>query len=210
MRIGHMLRASRVLRASAGAALLAAALSGRGAAQDARRAEGGAQWWLATRHYQLITTYDRLTDSTRVTAVLRQPSSAFGLGSRGWLDVSFTHPGRALRTRPEFVVFALESFTPARGGWAFARPRDLTVEAPAAPTLRVPAAQYVKRRVRLFDSGRRESISFRVPVREFLALAAMPKVTLRVGDWKLRLEGERLEMLREVARRLAPVSHPAR
>ncbi|MGH7483428.1 MAG: hypothetical protein ACRELV_14845, partial [Longimicrobiales bacterium] len=100
--------------------------------------------------YEVTTIHDRLTDSTRVTVALKGSSRRFGLGSRVWLDVSFTYAGRQLTVPPEAVVLTLASFTPARGGWAFAHPQKLRVQSGHTVRLEVPAAEYEKLRVGLF------------------------------------------------------------
>ena len=96
-------------------------------AQDFRAHLGG------RASYQVTTLYDRVTDSTRVMVSLPASTRPFGLGSRVWLDAHFTFPGRRLQAAPEFVVLTLESWTPSRGGWAFAHPAKLRVESEWTP-----------------------------------------------------------------------------
>jgi hypothetical protein len=160
--------------------------------------------------YEISTIYDRLTDSTRVSVALKGSSRPFGLGSRIWLDVSFTHPGPRLTVSPEAVVLTLRSFTPARGGWAFAHPERLRVVSGESVKLELPAAQYEKLRVGLFDAGRREMLSFRIPTKELVAMAAEPELELKAGNARMRLRGRALDMLRDVTRRLKPAGPEAR
>jgi hypothetical protein len=160
--------------------------------------------------YEVSTIHDRLTDSTRVSVALKGSSRPFGLGSRIWVDVSFTHSGPRLTVPPEAVVLTLESFTPARGGWAFAHPERLRVKSGESVRLELPAAEYEKLPVGLFDVGRREMLSFRIPTGQFVAMAAEPELELKAGNASMRLRGRAMEMLREVARRLRPASAGAR
>jgi hypothetical protein len=145
-----------------------------------------------------------------VVATIATTSRRFGLGSRVAVDVSYSYPGRRLTTSPEWVLVTMESFTPARGGWAFARPRPLEVRSGGALKLQVPPAEYRKQPVRLFDAGRRESLSFRVPPAEFLTLASEPGLTLEVGGASIRLKGRPMETLRALAQRLKPVTGTGR
>ncbi len=156
--------------------------------------------------HEVSTTYDRLTDSTRVSVALNGSSRPFGLRSRIWLDVSFTHPGPRLTVLPEAVVVTLRSFTPARGGWAFAHPERLRVVSGESVKLELPAAAYEKLRVGLFDAGRREMLSFRIPTGQFVAMATEPELELKAGNARMRLRGRAMEMLRAVSRRLKPAS----
>jgi hypothetical protein len=160
--------------------------------------------------YDVSTIYDRLTDSTRVAIGVRGRSRPFGLGSRVWLDVSFTYAGRRPTVPPEAVSLTLRSFTPARGGWAFSRPQDLRILSGKTLKLEVPAAEYEKLRVGLFDAGRREVLSFRIPTQQFVAMAAEPELELKAGNARMRLRDRQMEMLRDVARRLMPAAAEAR
>lgn len=160
--------------------------------------------------YEVNTIYHRLTDSTRLTVGLKKSSRPFGLRSRVWLDVSFTHSGPRLMVPPESIVLTLVSFTPARGGWAFAHPQRLRVVSGESVKLEVPAAEYEKLRVGLFDAGRREMLSFRIPTEEFVAMAAEPELELKAGNARMRLRGRAMDMLRDVARRLKPAGAEAR
>ncbi len=137
-------------------------------------------------------------------SVSRPRSRPFGLGSRVWLDLSFTHQGVRLTAPLEAVVLTFDSFTPARGGRAFARPQLLRVHSGRSVKLEVPAARYAKRRVRLLDKRRREELSFRIPTRQFTTLAAKPEIEFRVRNASIRFHDRRMEMLREVVRRLTP------
>jgi len=148
--------------------------------------------------------YDRVADSTRTIAVLPPSPRRFGLGSRVSLDVSYTYSGRRLTTPPEWLTISFESFTPARGGWAFGRPRPLEIRSLGAWKLEVSPAEYRKQPVHLFDAGRRERLSFRVATSAFLMLAAEPELSLKAGPAVMRLRGRRMELLRLVAKRLGP------
>jgi hypothetical protein len=163
----------------------------------------------AERH-RLLQLYDRVTDSSRVVATIATTSRRFGLGSRVAVDVSYTYPGRDLTVSPEWVIITMESFTPARGGWAFARPRALKVRSDGALKLQVPPAEYRKQPVRLFDAGRRELLSFRISPAEFLALVSETELSLEVGGASIRLKRGRMEILRGLAGRLKPVVETGR
>ena len=152
--------------------------------------------------YQVLTTYDRLADSTRVTVVLEESSRPTGLGSRAWLDASFSYSGAQLTAPPEEIVLTLESFTPARGGWAFSRRQKLRVRSGKSLQLELPNIEYLRRPVGLFDSGRREALSFRIPAERFAALLSEPELEFKAGNAKIRFRQENMEMLREVVRRM--------
>jgi hypothetical protein len=156
----------------------------------------------ADNSYVMTKLYDRVTDSTRVAASLSSSSRPFGLGSRVWLLASVTFPGRRLLAPPAFVVLSLESWTPSRGGWAFARPRELRVEAGKTRLATIPAAEYVKRPVHLFDRGRREELSFRIEPEEFAALARQPELVMKAGSATVRLDERRMERLRALVREM--------
>jgi hypothetical protein len=145
-----------------------------------------------------------------VVATIATTSRRFGLGSRVAVDVSYTYPGRDLTVSPEWVIITMESFTPARGGWAFARPRALKVRSDGALKLQVPPAEYRKQPVRLFDAGRRELLSFRISPAEFLALVSETELSLEVGGASIRLKRGRMEILRGLAGRLKPVVEAGR
>jgi hypothetical protein len=158
----------------------------------------------AAKAYQLVVIHDRGTDSSRVTAAFTASSKPFGLDSRAWLDLSFTFAGVRLIAAPPFVVLTIESWTPARGGWAFAHPESLHIRSGDSIRLDVPATGYVKRRVHLFDSGRREALWFNIPSTDFARLAGAPELSFRAGNARFRVR-QRMEMLREVIRRMTPV-----
>jgi hypothetical protein len=149
----------------------------------------------AENSFAVSRLYDRVTDSTRVAAVLSSSSRPFGLGSTAWLLAAFTFPGRQLQAPPALVVLSLESWTPSRGGWAFARPRELRVETGKTRLTTIPAAGYVKRPVHLFDRGRREELSFRIEPGEFAALARQPELVMKAGSATVRLDKRRMERL---------------
>jgi hypothetical protein len=158
----------------------------------------------AAVEYQVTTTYDRIMDSTRVSTVILPRSRSFGLGSWVSVDAAITFAGRHATESTGPVVLTFESFTPSGGGWAFARPQQLRVRSGNAVQLEIPPAEYVKRPVHVFDAGRRESLSFRVPTEEFAALAAQPELKLKVGKANVRLQERRMAVLRELAQRIKP------
>jgi hypothetical protein len=153
--------------------------------------------------YRIAVVHDRLTDSTRLSASFTASSQPFGLDSRAWLDLSFSFPGVRLIAAPAVVVLAIESWTPGRGGWAFAHPQMLHIQSGDSIRLAVPPTGYMKRRVHLFDSGRQEVLWFDIPSAEFTRLAGAPELILRAGNARIRVR-ERMEMLREVLRRMTP------
>jgi hypothetical protein len=157
----------------------------------------------AANTYRVAVVHDRLTDSTRVSASFTATSKPFGLDSRAWLDLSFTFPGAHLVTPPPAVVLTIESWTPGRGGWAFAHPEWLRIESGDSIRLEFPAAGYLKRRVHLFDTGRQEVLWFDIPSSDFTRLAGAPELLLTAGRARFRVR-ERMEMLHEVLRRMTP------
>ncbi|MFL5495204.1 MAG: hypothetical protein ACJ8DC_12545 [Gemmatimonadales bacterium] len=158
----------------------------------------------AANAYQIAVVHDRVTDSSRVSASFTATSKPFGLDSRAWLDLSFAFPGARLVTPPPAVVLTIESWTPARGGWAFAHPERLRIESGDSIRLEFPAAGYLKRRVHLFDTGRREVLWFDIPSSDFTRLAGAPELIFRAGRARFRVR-ERMEMLHEVLRRMTPL-----
>jgi hypothetical protein len=119
-----------------------------------------------------------------------------------WLYAYFTHPGPRLVSPPAFVILPFDSWTPARGGWAFARLRTLRIESGKGRLLDIPAAEYVKRPVRLFDTGRREMLAFRIDAGALSVPARRPEPLLQAGNAQLRLRGHGMTMIRELFRRM--------
>jgi hypothetical protein len=154
--------------------------------------------------YRIAVVHDRLTDSTRLSASFTASSQPFGLDSRAWLDLSFSFAGVRLIAAPAFVALTIESWTPGRGGWAFAHPQSLHIESGDSIRLDVPATGYAKRRVHLFDSGRQDVLWFDIPSADFTRLAEAPELIFRVGNARIRAH-QRMEMLREVLRRMTPL-----
>jgi hypothetical protein len=153
--------------------------------------------------YQVAVIHDRIADSSRVTAVFTGSSREFGLDSRAWLGLSFSYPGIRVSSSPAFLTLTLEAWTPARGGWAFAHPESLRVRSGDSLRLEFPPAGYAKRRVHVLDSGRREELWFDIPSRDFTRLARAPELLFVAGRARFRVR-ERMEMLREVLRRMTP------
>jgi hypothetical protein len=160
--------------------------------------------------HSIIALYDRITDSTRVTVPLGESARRFGLGSKVWAYAYVAFRGRRLPEPASDVVLAFESWTPARGGWAFAHAEALEVRSGRLRLADVPAAEYVKRRVRLFDSGRREALSFRVPLTELAALAEHPGLILKVGRATVRLDQRRMARVRALVDRMRPAAVESR
>ena len=154
--------------------------------------------------YRIAVVHDRLADSTRLSASFTASSKPFGLDSRAWLDLSFSFAGVRLIATPAFVALAIESWTPGWGGWAFAHPQSLHIHSGDSIRLDVPATGYMKRRVHLLDSGRQEVLWFDIPSTDFTRLAAAPELILRAGNARIRVR-QRMEMLREVLRRMTPL-----
>ena len=148
-------------------------------------------------HSDMVSrVYDRVTDSTLVAAALSSTSRPFGLGSTAWLLASFSFPGRRLLAPPAFAELSLESWTQSRGGWAFAHPRELRVEAGKTRLATIPASEYVKRPVYVFDRGRREELAFRIRAEQLAALAGQPELVLKAGGATIRLDTRRMAKLR--------------
>lgn len=97
-----------------------------------------------------------------------------------------------------------ESFTPSRRGWAFARPQQLRIRSGDAVMLEVSPSEYIKRPVHLFDSGRRDALSFRIPAQQFAALASKPEIKLKAGNASVRLDERRMGVLREFVQSISP------
>jgi hypothetical protein len=157
-----------------------------------------------SRGYQVTKIYDKETDSTRVTFTVLGSSRPFGLKSRAWIDLSFTYPGRRLTSPPQVVFLTLESFTPSRGGWAFARPQELRIACADAEKLRLAPVRYQKLTVHLFDSGRREVLSFRIPASQIVTLAGEELLNVEAGRAKLRFRERRMAMLRQLVAMMTP------
>ena len=153
---------------------------------------------------RIATVHDRLADSTRVSAAFSVSSKPFGLDSRAWLDLSFTFSGARVVTPPAALVLTIESWTPRRGGWAFAHPESLHIQSGDSIRLEFPAAGYLKRRVHLFDMGRAEVLWFDIPLSDFTRLAAAPELLLSAGRARFRVR-EGMELLHEMLRRMTPL-----
>jgi hypothetical protein len=158
----------------------------------------------AANAYRVAVVHDRLTDTTRVSASFTASSKPFGLDSRAWLDLSFAFLGARLVTPPSVLVLTVESWTPGRGGWAFAHPESLHIQSGDSIRLELPAAGYLKRPVRLFDTGRQEVLWFDIPSSAFTRLAAAPELVFKAGRAQFRVR-ERMEMLHELLRRMKPL-----
>ena len=154
--------------------------------------------------YRVAVVHDRLTDSSRLTASFTGSSKPFGLGSRAWLDLSFSFAGARLVSPPSSLVLTIESWTPSRGGWAFAHRVPLQIQSGDSIRLEFPPAGYLKRQVHLFDTGRREVLWFDIPSSDFTLLAGAPELIFTAGRARFRVR-ERMEMLREVLRRMTPL-----
>jgi len=152
--------------------------------------------------YQPVTLYDRVADSTRVSLLLGHTPKPFGLGSTVWAHATFAFKGRRPPPRPTSAVVILDSWTPARGGWAFAHPQALQVRDGQARLATIPASQYVKRKVQLFDTGRREVLSFRVAADTLATLSRQPALTLRAGRAVVPLTARGMEALRILVREM--------
>ena len=166
-------------------------------------AQGSGPRRTAANAYRVAVVHDRVTDSTRVSTSLTASSKPFGRNSRAWLDLSFTFSGARLVTAPSALVLTIESWTPGRGGWAFAHPEPLHIQSGDSHRLEVPAAGYLKRRVHLFDTGRQEVLWFDIPSSDFTRLAAAPELLFTAGRARFRVR-ERMEMLHEMLRRMTP------
>jgi hypothetical protein len=158
--------------------------------------------------YCVHELYDRVADSTRGFVLLSARSRRFGLGSSVSADLSYSYRGRQLTATPLTVTLTLQSFTPSRGGWAFARPRPLDIRSPSSLRVQVKPAEYEKQRVRLFDAGRRELLSYRIHTTELARLATEPELSLKAGGAVFRLRGPRMALLREIVHRLRAADFP--
>jgi hypothetical protein len=156
------------------------------------------------RGYQVTTIYDRQTDSTRVTYTVSGASRPFGLKSRVWIDLAFVYPGRRLTSFPEAVTVTLVSFTPSRGGWAFARPHTLRIACADGEKVRVLPMRYERLPVHLFDPGRREALSFRLSVPDLLRLEGEELLDLKAGQATIRFREKRMAMLSDLIAQLTP------
>jgi hypothetical protein len=153
---------------------------------------------------QINTIYDRITDSTRVSVLILSRSRRFGLGSWVSLDASAAYAGRRPTRWPADVVLAFEAFTPSRGGWAFARRRELHIRSGDVTKLEVAPAEYVKHPVHFFDSGRRDALYFRIPTAQIATLASEAELTLKVGNANVRLDERRMAVLRKFVESVSP------
>jgi hypothetical protein len=153
---------------------------------------------------RVVALHDRLTDTTRVSALLPARSKPFGMDSRAWAGLSFSVRGTRLTNPPSFVVLTIESWTPARGGWAFPHPEPLLIRSGDSLRLEVPPAGYEKRRVHLFDTGRREMLWFNLAPSDMRCLARAPALLLKSGRAQFELRERGMEIVREVVRRMTP------
>jgi hypothetical protein len=175
---------------------------------DVATAQGFGPRSTVANAYRVTVVHDRVTDSTRVSASFTASSKPFGLDSRAWLDLSFAFLGTRLMTPPSALVLTVESWTPGRGGWAFAHPESLHIQSGDSIRLELPASGYLKRPVRLFDTGRQEVLWFDIPLSAFTRLAAAPELLFKAGRARFRVR-ERMEMMHELLRRMTPVERGA-
>jgi hypothetical protein len=153
---------------------------------------------------RVVALHDRVTDTTRVSALLPVRAKPFGLGSRAWVGLSFSVRGTRLTVPPSFVVLTIEGWTPARGGWAFAHPQALLIKSGDSLRLEVPPAGYEKRRVHLFDTGRREMLWFNLESTAMRRLAREAALVLKSGRAQFEVRDRGMEVVREVVRRMTP------
>jgi hypothetical protein len=156
----------------------------------------------ADRSGLVSRVYDRVSGRTLVAAALSSTSRPFGLGSRAWLLASFSFAGRRLLAPPAVAELSLESWTQSRGGWAFAHPHELRVEAGKTRLATIPASDYVKQPVYLFDRVRREELAFRIRADQLAVLAAQPELVLKAGGATIRLDPRRMARLRAFVREM--------
>jgi hypothetical protein len=111
-----------------------------------------------------------------------------------------THPFRAAPAGAAILL-------PLRAEAELAAPAAMQLRILPGKTLKLelPAASET-RPVGLFDSERREMLSFRVPTEQFVAIAAEPELELKAGNARTRLRTQGMSMRRDVARRLTPAS----
>ena len=152
--------------------------------------------------YYVVPIHDRVTDSTRISAMLLTGVGWFGSGAKVWLTASFAFPGRRLVTQPDTVELALDSFAREGSKWAFSHARELRVEVDNSVRLEVPARDYVRVGKGLLDRGRRELLSFRIPAREFIDLGQEREVILQAGSARFELNSHAMEMIRDLIRRM--------
>jgi hypothetical protein len=152
--------------------------------------------------YQPVSLYDRVADSTRVSLLLGHTAKPFGLGSTVWAHATFTFKGRRPPPRPGSAVVTFDSWTPGRGGWAFAHPQALQVRDGQARLATIPASQYIKRKTHLFDTGRREVLSFRVAADTLATFSRQPELILRAGRAVVPLTARGMEALRILVREM--------
>jgi hypothetical protein len=158
--------------------------------------------------YDVSAIYDRLTDSTRVSFALREGSKPFGLDSRAWLDLVFTHSGKRLTAPPAVVSITIESSTPGRkASWAFAGPKPLHIRSEgSAFHLELIPAGYARRLLQSAQPQYRDALSFIVTPEQVEAMAEERVVDLKAGNARMRLGPAEMQMLREAARRMRPAT----
>lgn len=100
------------------------------------------------------------------------------------------------------VHLAVPAAAPARG-WAFAHRESLHIRSGDSLRVDLPPAGYLKRPVHLFDSGRQEALWFAVPSKDFMRFVGAPELVFSAGRARFRVR-ERMEMFRELARRMTP------
>jgi hypothetical protein len=154
--------------------------------------------------YKITVVHDRLTDSSHLTAPFIGSSKPFGLESKAWLDLSFSFAEDRLLASPPLVVLSIESWTPSRGRWASAHPQSLEIRSGNSLRLEMPPAGYEKRPVHMFDAGRREVLWLEIDASDLRRIADAPELVLTAGHARFGVR-KRMEMLREVVRRMTPL-----
>ena len=154
--------------------------------------------------YQLSAVYDRVANRTRVTVVPAQHyQPAFDKPTMSFA-VSISYLGRPSAAAPDSVELDFITFTPPRAGWPLAHPHSLRIILDDSVRSEFPAAEYQRMSVGLFDRGRSEMSSYRIPSPAFLQLAGSSRVTLKVGRFTIKLDQQGFEGLRVLAARLSP------
>lgn len=193
------LRVTRLIaRVATSAVVLTVPVTPNAAAQDFR------DHWQHHSLYQIVSLYDRVVDSTRVSAMLLTSVTWSGSGAKVWLTASFTFPGRMLVTRPDSVELAFDSFSREGARLAFSHARELRVEVGSSLRFKATANSYTRLGEGLTDRGRRELLSFRIPAGEFIRLGDEVEVAFRSGPAQFYLTGHAIEMIRDLNGRMHP------
>lgn len=165
---------------------------------------------------KIETSYDRIKKLTTVALIPMQVygeplfSSQYIGSDQASFSASFTHLGRTLRAQPKRVLFSLTSTSQ---DWKYSDFRKLSALVDGRRLNLGPMEHVPSFTVRASTNGNSDDyisqgIDISVPYRTFLRIANGEKVRIRMGPREFELTKIQLEVLRDLAVRMVPLSGP--